>query len=73
MTAGEQTQKYGISVRLPDNDPMSAPHLLGADWVSTRWYASVEERDAALKAMQQHPSYYRSGDTPSTLLAKIDP
>lgn len=64
---------YGISVTLPENDPMSAPHLLGEDWNGTRWYSSAEERDAAYESMQNHPRYYRIGDTPSINLKKIDP
>lgn len=73
MATDEEARKFGISVQLPDNDPMSASHLLGSDWVSTRWYASLEERDSAFKAMLDHPSYYRSGDIPSALLTKINP
>lgn len=67
------SQSYGISVKMPKDDPMSAPHLLGEDWVSTRWFDSAEERDAALVEMQNHPRYYRRGDLPSILLEKIDP
>jgi len=69
---GEESKKFGISVTLPENDPMAAPHLLGPDWVSTRWFSSPEERDAALAAMQEHPSYYRAGDTPSIVLVKVE-
>lgn len=67
------TKTFGISVKLPENDPMAAPHLLGEDWTGTRWYASAEERDVAFDAMKDHPRYYRRGDTPSILLEKIDP
>lgn len=52
---------------------MSAPHLLGDDWTGTRWFSSAEERDVALASMQNHPRYYRRGDTPSIVLEKIDP
>lgn len=71
MAAAEK--QYGISVKLPENDPMSAPHLLGDDWTGTRWFSSAEERDAALVSMENHPRYYRRGDTPSIMLEKIDP
>lgn len=67
------TKSFGISVSMPDNDPMSAPHLLGDDWAGTRWYDTAEERDTAFDAMQNHPRYYRKGDTPSIVLEKIDP
>jgi len=66
-------KSYGISVKLPEDDPMSAPHLLGDEWSGTRWYSSSEERDAAFESMQNHPRYYRRGDAPSILLEKIDP
>jgi len=66
-------KNYGISVKLPENDPMSAPHLLGDEWSGTRWFDSEEERDAALVKMQNHPRYYRKGDSPSIVLEKIDP
>ena len=52
---------------------MSAAHLLGPDFEAFRWYESREERDDALDAMQRHPEYYRSGDTPTQVLTKIDP
>jgi len=64
---------YGISVKLPENDPMSAPHLLGDNWEGTRWYTSAEERDVAFESMQNHPRFYRIGDTPSIQLEKVDP
>ena len=67
------TKSFGISVKMPENDPMSAPHLLGNDWTGTRWFDSAAERDAALAEMHNHPRYYRKGDTPSIILAKIDP
>lgn len=67
------TQRFGISVKMPKDDPMSAPHLLGEDWVSSRWYDSAEQRDAAFVEMQNHPQYYRRGDLPSIVLEKIDP
>lgn len=66
-------KNYGISVELPENDPMTAPHLLGDEWSGTRWYSTAEERDAAYVAMQNHPRYYRIGDTPSIVLTKIEP
>lgn len=67
------TKAFGISVKLPENDPMAATHLLGEDWSGTRWYESAEERDRAFDSMKDHPRYYRKGDVPSILLEKIDP
>ena len=52
---------------------MSASHLLGPDFEAVRWYDSREARDEAYSAMRRHPGYYRSGDTPTQVLSKIDP
>ncbi len=65
-------KKYGISVKLPENDPMSAAHLLGDDWAGERWYSTADERDTAIVQMQNHPRYYRKGDTPTITLEKIE-
>ena len=65
--------KYGIRIMLPPGDTMSAPHLLGPDFKAFRWYESRDARDEAFEAMQCHPDYYRSGDTPTQVLSKIDP
>ncbi len=68
----DTNKKFGISIKLPDNDPMSAAHLLGDDWVGERWFDSAAARDAAIEDMQNHPRYYRKGDTPSIVLSKLD-
>ena len=52
---------------------MTAPHLLGADFEAFRWYETREARDDAFEAMERHPEYYRSGDNPTQVLAKVDP
>jgi len=70
---GPTGKPYGIAVTLPDGDPMSAPHLLGDEWSGTRWFATAEERNAALASMKNQPAYYRVGDTPSVQLETIDP
>lgn len=67
-SAGKQ---FGIRVELPDNDPLSAPHLLGTDWTGTRWYDTEIARDVAMDGMLKQPGYYRKGDTPSVRLTKI--
>lgn len=72
MNTTNNEKRFGISVKMPADDPMSAPHLLGDDWSSERWYASAEERDQAYMDMQRQPPYYRAGDTPSVVLAKIE-
>lgn len=69
----DSARPYGIAVTLPAGDPMSAPHLLGPDWCQWRWYETADLRDVALLAMQDHPRYYRKGDTPSVVFTKVDP
>ncbi len=65
--------RFGIRITLPPGDTMSATHLLGPDFEAFRWYGSREERDEAFDAMRRHPGYYRSGDTPTQVLSKVDP
>lgn len=57
---------------LPANDPMRAPHLLGADWEAFRWYDTPAERDAAFVMLQREGIYYRRGDLQSLSLSPID-
>ncbi|HEX2667587.1 MAG TPA: hypothetical protein VHP13_04355 [Gammaproteobacteria bacterium] len=67
-----QTKKrFGIRCTLPPDDPMSAPHLLGPDWVAERWYASEQERDEALAEFSNVHIYSRRGDKPSVVYTKI--
>ena len=70
---GPEGKPYGIAVSLPEGDPMSAPLLLGDEWSGTRWFATAEDRNAALTAMKNQPVYYRKGDTPSIELKTLDP
>ncbi len=65
-------KKFGIRVTMPPTDPMRAPHLLGEDWEALRWFDSEEERDAVFEDMNRRVEYYRNGDTPSRILAKIE-
>ncbi|OED35564.1 hypothetical protein AB833_29730 [Chromatiales bacterium (ex Bugula neritina AB1)] len=65
-------KKFGIKVSLPNGDTMSAAHLLGDEWESTRWFADEKLRDEALAEMKQQPPYYRKGDTPTVVYEKIE-
>ena len=65
-------KKFGIKVCLPSGDTMSAPHLLGDDWQTFRWFESAEKRDMAYAEMERQPPYYRKGDSPTVVLEKID-
>ncbi len=51
---------------------MRAPHLLGEDWESYKWYDTAQERNAALETMQERLAYYRRGDTISQTLEIVD-
>ena len=51
---------------------MSAPHLLGDDWETYRWFESAEKRDVAYAEMERQPPYYRKGDSPTVVLEKIE-
>ena len=64
-------KKFGIRVTLPPGDSMRAPHLLGENWESFRWYDSERERDLAFEDMLRQPGYYRYGDTPTQQLEKV--
>lgn len=68
----DQQQRYGIRCSLPPDDPMSAPHLLGPDWESFRWYDTEQERDAAIDAFSHEHIYSRRGDKPSVIYTKVE-
>lgn len=64
-------KRFGIRCTLPADDPMSAPHLLGPDWVAERWYATEQERDEALQDFASTHLYSRRGDKPSVIYTKV--
>jgi hypothetical protein len=49
MSTQTAKKRFGIRCTLPPDDPMSAPHLLGPDWVAERLYATEQERDDAME------------------------
>jgi len=73
MTTAKADKPFGILVEMPENDPMSAPHLLGDKWSGARWYETAQARDKAMQSMELQPGYYRKGDKPSIRLTRIDP
>lgn len=66
------TKRYGIRMTLPPDDPMRAPHLLGEDWQSARWFASPAERDVALEKLRREDIFYRRGDRQSLALEAVE-
>lgn len=65
-----EPRKYGIRLTLPNNDPLIP--LLGENWEKTHWYATLEERDRALREMTEQHIYYRKGDKPSFVYEKLE-
>jgi hypothetical protein len=61
---------YGIRVRMRANDTFA--RLLGAGWHREHWYATREERDAALQDMAAEHLYSRSGDKPTLVYEPIE-
>ncbi len=72
MPKSDRQRRYGIRCTLPSDDPMSAPHLLGPDWESFRWYDSEQERDEAIEEFSREHLYSRKGDKPSVIYTKIN-
>lgn len=72
MSVDNSAKRFGIIVKMPENDPMSASHLLGDDWSGERWFDTAEARDKVFAGMQKDPGYYRIGDKPSVQLSKVD-
>ena len=73
MRTQNRKKPYGILIKMPENDPLAAPHLLGEGWTAERWFDSENARDEAYVGMLKNPGNYREGDTPSIVLTKIDP
>jgi hypothetical protein len=65
----ETPKAYGLRVSLKPGDPFRT--LLGADWSRTHWFATVEERDAALAEMSRKHEYSRPGDRPAQVYEKV--
>jgi hypothetical protein len=60
---------YGVRVSLPPGDTFRK--LLGEDWSRTHWYATADERDAALAEMSRKHEYSRPGDRPALVFEKV--
>jgi hypothetical protein len=66
-----QSRPYGLRLRARKNDPFR--NLVGEDWQKEHWFATREERDAALARMSGRYVYFRPGDAPTLDFDKIDP
>jgi hypothetical protein len=66
----ERLQPFGVRVSLPVGDPMSK--LLGPQWHRLHWYATPDERDAAIAQMSRRHEYSRATDVPSLVFEKVE-
>ncbi len=66
----ETLRPYGVRVSLPERDPFRK--LLGPEWHRLHWYATAEERDAALEEMARRHEYSRKLDKPSLVFQKVE-
>jgi hypothetical protein len=66
----EKLQPYGIRVSLPVGDPLRK--LLGPQWQRLHWYATPDERNAAIAEMRRRHEYSRTTDVPSLVLEKVE-
>jgi hypothetical protein len=62
---------FGLRLRPRSNDPFRK--LVGEDWEKEHWFATREERDAALAQMSGRYLYFRPGDAPTLDFEAIDP
>jgi hypothetical protein len=63
-------RRFGIRVTAPPQEFLS--RLVGADWHTVHWYATREERDAALRDMAARHRYSRIGDAPTSILEPVE-
>jgi hypothetical protein len=66
----ERLQPFGVRVSLPVDDPMRK--LLGSQWHRLHWYATPDERDAAIAQMSRRHEYSRATDVPSLVFEKVE-
>jgi len=60
---------YGVRISLPEGDPFT--RLLDENWATTHWFATAEDRDAALQDMQRKHEYSRPHDKPTLIFAAV--
>jgi hypothetical protein len=65
-------KKFGIRMTMPDDDPMRAPHLLGPNWESYKWFESQKQRDETFAGMRREHLYSRRGDVASVVPEKVE-
>lgn len=68
--ASLEQRPYGIRVSLRETDPFR--NLLGPEWQKFHWFATAQERDAALTEMSRKHQYSRDSDAPTLLFQKVE-
>lgn len=63
-------RRFGIRVTAPPGDFLM--RLVGPGWETFHWFATREERDAALRDMGARHRYSRSSDAPSIVLEPVE-
>jgi hypothetical protein len=66
-----ESRPYGLRLKPRRNDPFR--NLVGDDWQKEHWFATRQERDAALAQMSGRYLYFRPGDAPTLEFEKIEP
>ena len=66
---GTKAGTFGIRIKLRSTDPFR--NLVGGDWTKEHWFATVGERDTALREMSGRYPYFRPGDAPALDFEKI--
>jgi hypothetical protein len=61
---------YGIRVTMRAGDTFA--RVLGTDWEQMHWFATREERDAALEDMASEHLYSRRGDRPTLRFEAVE-
>jgi hypothetical protein len=69
-SAAGADRNFGIRVTLPPGDTLRK--ILGDNWERLHWYPTAAERDDAYERMAQRHGYYRTSDSPTQILEKID-
>jgi hypothetical protein len=70
LPQSEAPRPFGIRVSLKTNDPFR--RVLGPDWHRLHWYATAEQRDAALAEMSRRHEYSRPQDSPALIFTKVE-
>ena len=66
----KEAGKFGIRLSLPANDTFAS--VLDEGWEKYHWYATEQQRDAALAEISRQHQYSRQGDKPTFVYQKVE-